>query len=216
MAENEWPGIIDTHVLGPEYLASADRFADTAKVGNWDEVFRILDSEGQLTPNQWRINGDSWCAPLHQVAWHGAPVEVVVQLIRRGAWRSLRNAAGDRPVDIARKHGHDHLLAALGVPEIRDTEQRKHAAWDRHLADLIADRTQRLKPVRFRPVASEVIAVEPLPSMWFGYPGMYGGFNMSIEVDGLIVSSWSRVVGGSGQRHAITERGCELVEEGFV
>ncbi|MEJ9077829.1 hypothetical protein WKY82_05350 [Gordonia malaquae] len=65
-------------------------------------------------------------------------------------------------------------------------------------------------------MASEVIAVEPLPSMRFAYPGMYGGFNMSIEVDGLIVSSWSRVVGGSGQRHAITERGCELVEEGFV
>ena len=45
---------------------------------------------------------------------------------------------------------------------------------------------------------------------------MYGGFSMSIQEDQLVVASWSRVVDGSGQRHVITESGCELVEEGFV
>lgn len=39
---------------------------------------------------------------------------------------------------------------------------------------------------------------------------------MSIQRNRLIVESWSRVVGGSGQAHVITESGSVLVEEGFV
>ena len=67
--------------------------------------------------------------------------------------------------------------------------------------------------------------LEPLlelgrPKMWFAVPGMYGGFSCQLEVDGvhpkLVSESWCRVVGGSGQRHAITPAGSQLVEEGFV
>jgi hypothetical protein len=32
----------------------------------------------------------------------------------------------------------------------------------------------------------------------------------------LVSERWSRVVGGSGQRHEITANGCTLVEAGFV
>ena len=84
------------------------------------------------------------------------------------------------------------------------------------MADLIAERTRSLVPVRSRPVTTEVIALDRLESLWFPYPGMYGGFTLSIREDRLVVASWSRVVDGSGQRHVITESGCELVEEGFV
>ncbi|MCY4505399.1 MAG: hypothetical protein OXG35_00345 [Acidobacteria bacterium] len=56
--------------------------------------------------------------------------------------------------------------------------------------------------------------------MWFAVPGMYGGFSYRLEVDDvrpqLVSESWCRVVGGSGQRHAITPGGSQLVEEGFV
>ena len=55
---------------------------------------------------------------------------------------------------------------------------------------------------------------------WFPIPGMYGGFSYWLEGEGdqtkLVTSSWSRVVGGSGQRHEITAAGSRLVEEGFV
>ena len=55
---------------------------------------------------------------------------------------------------------------------------------------------------------------------WFPVPGMYGGFAYKlISREGkpiLESSSWSRVVGGSGQRHEITIDGCILLEEGFV
>jgi hypothetical protein len=55
---------------------------------------------------------------------------------------------------------------------------------------------------------------------WFPVPGMYGGFSYKLfSKNGKPVlnsSSWSRVVGGSGQRHEITEDGYVLMEEGFV
>ena len=54
---------------------------------------------------------------------------------------------------------------------------------------------------------------------WFPVPGMYGGFSYQLFLEDnklkLISSSWSRIVGGSGQRHEITKDGL-LVKEGFV
>lgn len=55
---------------------------------------------------------------------------------------------------------------------------------------------------------------------WFPVPGMAGGFAYRLEGEGssakLIVSSWSRVVEGSGARHEISAEGSRLVETGFV
>lgn len=54
----------------------------------------------------------------------------------------------------------------------------------------------------------------------FPIPGMYGGFYYWLEGEGdtvkLISESWSRIWGGSGQRHEITREGSVLVAEGFV
>ncbi len=67
--------------------------------------------------------------------------------------------------------------------------------------------------------------LEPLlelaaPRMWCPIPGMYGGFSYVLDQDGvaarLVVESWCRVVGGSGQRHEVTSKGSRLVEEGFA
>jgi len=66
----------------------------------------------------------------------------------------------------------------------------------------------------------EVLLELDRPQMWFPVPGMYGGFSYWLESTGadakLVSESWSRVVGGSGQRHEITSAGSRLVEEGFV
>lgn len=213
---NHWSGITDPEKLHSGFVDLVDQLADQSRAGNWDAVLQLLGTHANLSPNQWRIGGTSWFTPLHQAAWLGAPVEVVDELIQRGAWRSLRNAEGDRAIDIARSRGHSHLLDALHVRDLNEPEREKFHAWDQHLADLIAQRTRSLGPVSFRAVPTEVIALEELEELWFGYPGMYGGFLMSIHRDRLCVESWSRVVGGSGQAHVITKGGCVLVEEGFV
>ena len=58
------------------------------------------------------------------------------------------------------------------------------------------------------------------PKAWFAIPGIYGGFSYWLEDEGehtkLIVESWCRVVGGSGQRHEVTAHGSKLLDEGFV
>ena len=49
---------------------------------------------------------------------------------------------------------------------------------------------------------------------------MYGGFSYGFDGAAseptLIAESWSRVVGGSGMRHAITASGTTLLDQGFV
>ena len=52
--------------------------------------------------------------------------------------------------------------------------------------------------------------------MWFAVPGMYGGFHYVLHGVELEVSSWIRVVEGSGEAHRIRADGYELVEAGYV
>lgn len=55
---------------------------------------------------------------------------------------------------------------------------------------------------------------------WLDVDGMYGGFSyffLSRKAPAkLIVESWSRIIGGSGQRHLVTSSATDLVEAGFV
>ena len=50
--------------------------------------------------NWWRPGGTAWFTVLHQAAWHGAPTEVVAELIRRGALRSLTDSRGRTAHDV--------------------------------------------------------------------------------------------------------------------
>lgn len=97
-----WPGVIEPKPFNKSHVDNINKLADAAKAGEWDEVFGLIDSDHWLSPHQWRISGTSWFAPLHQAAWLGASPDVVDELIRRGAWRSLRSASSDRAVDCAR------------------------------------------------------------------------------------------------------------------
>ena len=55
---------------------------------------------------------------------------------------------------------------------------------------------------------------------WFPIPGMAGGFAYRMSLSGdvleLVAESWSRMAGGSGMRHRITEKAALLEAEGFV
>ena len=62
--------------------------------------------------NSCRPGGPSLYAPLHQAAHGGAPIEVV-RRFEMGAWRTLQNSRGERPLDVADLKGHNHLLQVL-------------------------------------------------------------------------------------------------------
>src|SRR5690606_41802079 len=87
----------------------------------------------------------------------------------------------------------------------------------RNLEQLVESRVRPQLTVSMRPLPIEVIEAAPSGThVWYPVPGMYGGFDVRLEHDYLIVDSWSRVAGGSGQSHAVTMQGIHLLAEGYV
>ncbi len=219
-----WDGITRAGALHDDATQNRHALADAAKSYNWPRVFDLLSEDEELV-NTVRPDGVSWYAPLHQAAHGGAPVEVAQRLIGMRAFRTLQNARGERPVDVAERQGHRHLLDVLAP-------QYKHRVpigvllkVQVHFHQVIRGRVDDLVDDEAKEPSQRLPELEPLleldrPRMGFGVPGMYGGFNYCLETTGvgvkLVSESWSRVAGGSGQRHEITSAGSQLVEEGFV
>jgi len=210
-----WDGVTLRSSYSGWVLEGRDQLADAAKAGDWQTVFDVLGRQRDWV-NGARVGGTSGYAPLHQAAWHGAPTDVVLRLVELGAWRTARTAKGDRAVDIADRRGHRHLVEPL-KPVIRhQVPARTIAAIQQHFYGVIRGRVNDLvTEQQLRMPELEPLTELRSPACWFPVPGMYGGFNYHLERDEL-VSSWMRVVGGSGQRHIITEHGARLVDEGFV
>ena len=68
-----WDGITQAKSLIEEAVQTRHALADAAKGADWSRVFKLL-SEDRQWANSVRLDGSSWFAPLHQAAWHGAPV----------------------------------------------------------------------------------------------------------------------------------------------
>jgi hypothetical protein len=214
MEQRAWFGYLDRKDLKDDYVARCDAIADAGRAGRWEDLLRLLDT-ADPGANLWRVGGKSWFTPLHHAAWHGAPTEVVEEVVARGAWRTLPSARGETPHDVAARRGHHQLLSVLEPALRRRMPQDRIAALDAHLDQVVRSRIDFLQ-VRLRPVVTAVLTEMKEPTLWFPVPGMYGGFSIELRPGYLGVSSWSRVVGGSGQRHVITHEGATLVEHGFV
>jgi hypothetical protein len=215
-----WDGITQPDSLNPWAAAARVALADAAKGYHWSKVFEFLSKHPEFV-NSWRPGGKSLCAPLHQAAHGGAPLEVVRRLLGMGAWRTLQNGRGERPVDVAAKKGHAHLLAVL-EPEYRrqvplgvllKIQQHFHAVIRQRADRLVLEHALRL------PELEPMLELDE-PRMWLEVPGMHGGFSFWLDAAGvearLIAESWCRIERGSGQRHEITSAGSQLVAKGWV
>lgn len=220
MSEPSWDGITRSETLAGEAAALRQRLADHARSYDWAAVLSILSKQPELV-NATRPGGQSLYAVLHQAAHGGAPVKVVEQLLAKGAWRTLRTAQGERPVDIAERHKHPHLTAILTSvlrsdipPDVLPPIQRHfHAVIRERAGHLVEEHALRLPEL-------EPLLEMPAPKLWFPVPGMYGGFSFWLDRIGedwiLMTESWCRVVEGSGQRHIVSPHGHLLLAEGFV
>jgi hypothetical protein len=215
-----WDGITLLETLRDEAAAVRQQLADSAKAYDWSAVLALLARHRDLV-NVTRPGGHSLYTVLHQAAHGGAPPNVVEQLLALGAWRTLRAAQGERPVDIAERRGHSHLLGLLTPVLQREVPPDLLQAIQRHFHAVIRERAEEM----VREHALRLPELEPLlemsePKLWFPVPGMYGGFSFWLDqIAGdpvLVAESWCRVVGGSGQRHLISPYGSLLVAEGFV
>lgn len=217
----EWDGITQRTSNSDWLLAERDRLADAARAARWSEVLGVVREHPMLV-NSARLGGTSGFTPLHQAGYTGAPARVVKELLHRGAWRTLRNAKAERPVDVARRKGQRALLgllepvvaSPLDAEKLPRLQAQFHAAIRERAAREIVE--HRLRLPELEPMTEFGIGQR----FWFPVPGMYGGFVYWLdgagEVPVLTTESWCRVVGGSGQRHRVTGTGYELVAEGFV
>ncbi|CAB3758654.1 hypothetical protein B7G54_17295 [Burkholderia puraquae] len=216
-----WDGITGADVLDDAQVASRHALADAARNGDWATMLDLVARQSRLV-NATRLGGTSLHTPLHQAAYGGAPKEVVAELLRLGAWRMLRDARGERAIDIAVTRGHRHLVDLLTPQPRRVAPDDTLHDIQRHFHDMIRGRIAHLRVDALRlPELEPLLELdEQAERVWFAVPGMYGGFGYALHTDGatavLVSDSWSRVVGGSGQRHEITAHGCTLVDEGFV
>jgi hypothetical protein len=215
-----WDGVTRAETLQDQWLAIRSVLADSAKTGDSSKVLGILGKHTELT-NTFRPGGKALYAPLHHAAYGGASVEVVNRLIELGAWRTLQNSRGERPVDVAERRDHGHLLDVLEPVFRRRVPFGILGKIQTHFHGVIRGRADSLVQQH----ALRLPELEPLlelvePKMWFPIPGMYGGFSYWLESDGveatLIAESWCRVEAGSGQRHEVTSEGSRLMDEGFV
>jgi hypothetical protein len=218
--EPVWDGATRSETLNEDSVRVRQGLADAARSYDWPRVIAIV-SEHQELVNATRPDGSSLYAPLHQAAHGGAPAEIVHRLIGLGAWRTLQNVRGERPVDIAERRGHLHLLGILTPDLKRHVPLGILLKLQAHFHTVILGRAER----EVREHELRLPELEPLLEfddlrVWFAVPGMYGGFSYRLETEGveakLVSESWSRVVEGSGERHEITSAGSQLVAEGFA
>ncbi|MFB7875563.1 ankyrin repeat domain-containing protein [Nocardia sp. NPDC056064] len=213
-----WEGTGRRSMLAEEEGERRDRLADAARAGEWDAVFGLIASGGRV--NLSRLGGWSRFAPLHQAAYQGASESIVKRLLAFGAWRTLRTTDGETAAEIAAARGHDHLAALLEPELLREVSASTLAQLECQLRALIFSRAYDLcVESRFRTPPVGPVLEYPKAVLWCPIPGMYGGFSITLDpeiTDALLVESWCRVVGGSGQRHRVRADGFELVEKGFV
>ena len=208
--------------MGPIKLADWVRpLWTSARDGDWAKVLEIVPIyENSVTERCWPVVNA--CCPfhgsqyslLHFAAHLGAPKEIVSRLLEMGAWRSLQNARGERPVDLARKHNHGHLSSIL-EPEYKRyvplgillrMQERFHEAlrrWDNlhRMFDKYRFRLPQLEPM---------LEVEPV-EFRFAVETWVGGFNYELVEDGLdprlICFGASRVSGGTVGKIEVTPAG---------
>ena len=211
-----WDGITRSEDLAEGEALLRHRIANAAKSYDWPSLMQLLASNSGLI-NCCRPGGKSLYSPLHQAAHGAAPRSVVSTMIELGAWRTLCNSYGERPVDIAEVRGSIHLIDLLQPVLKRAVPTRILLKIQDYFHDVIKERAGKLVSLRQMrlPELSPLLEFDK-PQMWFPVPGMYGGFKFFLQGEGpsvrLVSESWCRVVEGSEQRHEINSRGITLVD----
>lgn len=215
MAVQTWDGIV-RRATSPGWAVGARvDLAVAAQAYDWWTVFDLIRQHPHFV-NSSRPDDASWFSPLHQAADGGVVTEIANRLIAAGAWRGLRSSSGERPVDVARRRGHDHLLTALEPPRRTDVAGPVLEALQKQFHELIRQRMHEFEVTHeLRLPELEVLLELERPELWFPVPGMNGGFHFRLQPGDsgprLVSASWSRMVSGSEEHHEITESGIRTV-----
>lgn len=215
---HKWDGVTSETSLRYGWLEERKEWDDALERCNWPQVVEILDKKG-ANPNEWQISGSTLNAAfntaLHRAADAGAPLEVVKAMVDLGGWRTIRNASGATPFDIAFRKRHIHLLDILkpvihhdvSMQDLRAIQGHFHACLNKN--SFIQEHNLRLPQL--------VLLLEREDAeMYFPIPRMHGGIAYFLDQSGpelkLIFKYGSRVVDGPSPRNEVTTSGSVRIE----
>lgn len=223
-----WDGIIHPDsVPNPAALQNRRRLFKAAERHDWAGVLEILEGSNERTLNMVCPECPSWYTVLHHAAAGNADTEVIEKLQPWHPLRSMRCAAGERPVDIALRLGH-HQLEPLLMPELKQQiSEQKLAGLEQQLHKFILEETgPRGAAMRLPPL--EVLLELEDPMMTFMVPYMGGGFSYRLQkvdfpLGWMTTEEWVlptrhhiHMFQGSEARYVVTTHGWVLLAEPFV
>ena len=192
---------------------------DLARDGDWQKVFSTLPRDSEYSPPGISQYAGAICpyhetnySLLHFAAEQGASPAVVERLLEMGAWRSLQDARGQRPIEVARKHDRRELYDLLKPQFKRDVpfavllemQHHFHSAIRRWDGGSALGKHEMMLP-QLQPML-EVARIE------FRFPVAHwkGAFDYDLVSEGedaKLECFGSRASSGSGARVEITRRG---------
>uniref|UniRef100_A0A7S4SRN8 PARP-type domain-containing protein n=1 Tax=Alexandrium monilatum TaxID=311494 RepID=A0A7S4SRN8_9DINO len=146
--------------LAPALIHTAHRAIDLAKMGQWEDLFTLLDFRKDIVNVRPEVRD---YAVLHQAAYHGDRGAVGTLVGKHGADPAQRTRSGKTAAEVAREHGHAEVAAALeehsarapraaGAAPRAGPEEEAEEASDFHLLQM-PDGTWKVKPAGGGPAA---------------------------------------------------------------
>lgn len=212
-AAHQWDGVTLALSLLRGWGEQRKEWSRVLQRGDWERALYLL--RRGASPNDWQLSRPSRNSPLHWAAEGRAPVELVHAMIEHGGWRTLPNANGERPVDIAARKNYRHLVDVLS-PVLRHTVNVADLATiQSHFHDMMRLLPEAELHELRKPELAPLLELEE-PKMYFSVPGHYGGYQYWLDSQGakpkLIVESRNRMSSGSVPRWEITTAGAVRVE----
>lgn len=191
----EFEGITKSSTLREEIAEEILKQFELIKTRQWDIVLKNLCRD---YINWFALDDKSLNTQLHYAALLNAPVEVIEKMIDFGAWRTIRNSAGEKPIDSANLMGNHHLLEVLKPVYFRGVMPETLLKIERNFHQMLMERAEWS-------ICNEALCLPQLellleilePKMYFSIPGYYGGFSYRLEINGtetkLITKGGSRM-----------------------
>ncbi len=178
-----WDGCVCSTLMSWEWSSSRRRLFDAAEGGDWDGLFELLADSQEKTLNFVRPDDRSWYSFLHHAVLGNAPKEVIEEFLSLGHFRGLRCAAGERPVDLARRLGYSHLIPLLDPLDKHEVPEKDLAAFETQFHELIlkTDFPSQVEPTALRLPPLDLLLEQDEPVMTFLIPKMFGGYDYRLE-----------------------------------
>ena len=207
----DYPINVFTHVYREDTAKIHQEIDALGKAGNWSDLLKQLKRVQYVNCCKPPIENEnqmpSLFTPLHYADWGAAPIKVFELLIKIGASKCLKTAAGETAYDIAKNKGlNADILELLKIPkDIKQNEQTINKM-EKGLHSVIKGRVENLLKKNGQSLPQLAFLFEK-GSFYYSVPGMYGGFSVSQRDDGIQVESLIRICGGSDEKHFIDKEG---------